>query len=218
MVDGPAGAGANGPGPIDDPVLHEVLARAQRLGYLGAAPVISHLLHSQAFVALVGPEDRVADLGSGAGLPGLVLAVARPFARFRLIEASEGRADHLRRAVLALGLSERVVVDSRPAEVVGRDVELRGTFDLVTARGFGPPPVVAECAAPLLRVGGRLVVSEPPGSDGSRWDALADTDLPFGSVSVQDPGQATVAALHLDAPCPDRYPRAVGVPSRRPLF
>jgi 16S rRNA (guanine527-N7)-methyltransferase len=206
------------PDPLDEPVLHDVLARAQRLGFIGPAPVISHLIHSQAFLPLVGPRDRVADLGSGAGLPGLVIAVARPEATVCLVEVAEGRADHLRRAILALGLEARVTVDQRPAEQVGRDPDLRGTFDVVTARGFGPPGVVAECAAPLLHAGGHLVVSEPPGSDGSRWAGVKETDLPFGAAGVQDPGQAAVASLRLETACPDRYPRAVGVPARRPLF
>ena len=176
---------------LDDPVLHEVLARAQRLGFLGAAPVISHLLHSQAFLALVGPGDRVADLGSGAGLPGLVIAVARPTARSAWSRLPRAGPTTSVEPSLALGVADRVTVDQRPAEQVGRDPELRGTFDVVTARGFGPPPVVAECAAPLLRVGGRLVVSEPPGSDGSRWAGVAATPISrSAAASVQDPGQA----------------------------
>jgi 16S rRNA (guanine527-N7)-methyltransferase len=216
MTDDPRQEGH--PAPTDDPDLVEALARAQRLGYLGSAPVPTHLRHSQAFLAAVRPSDRVVDLGSGGGVPGLVIAAARSAAAVRLVEASEGRADHLRRAVLAMDLEPRVTVDQRPAELVGRDASLRASFDVVTARGFGPPAVVAECAAPLLRVGGRLVVSEPPGSDGSRWTGLTATDLPFGPPAVWTSVQATLVAIELTGPCPDRYPRAVGVPARRPLF
>jgi 16S rRNA (guanine527-N7)-methyltransferase len=210
------------PTPVGDPLgdgrLHEVLAQAQDLGYLGAAPVLAHLLHSTAFLPRIGPEDRVADLGSGAGLPGLVIAVARPGATVLLVEVSERRADHLRRAVAALELGDRVEVEQRPAEQVGRDPRWRGTLSVVTARGFGPPAVVAECAAPLLGPGGQLIVSEPPASDGARWDGLATTDLPFGPVTIDAAGDATVAVLALTDACPARYPRAAGTPARRPLF
>jgi 16S rRNA (guanine527-N7)-methyltransferase len=100
----------------------------------------------------------------------------------------------------------------------------------VVSRSFGPPPVVAECAAPLLRVGGHLVVSEPParedGTDGSgptRWppEDLAALGLEPDPPPLESDPRATAAgfARFIQArPCPDRYPRRAGVPVRRPLF
>lgn len=161
---------------------------------------------------------RAADLGSGGGVPGLPLAVHFANCRWTLVESGARRAAFLREAVAALDLGGRVAVAEARAEVVGRGPEWRATFDLVVARGFGPPAVVAECAAPLLRVGGRAVVSEPPGGDPDRWpgdglDVLGMTAGP--SVAA---AHATYQVLLQARPCPDRFPRPVGRPAKRPLF
>ena len=104
------------------------------------------------------------------------------------------------------------------AEVLGRSPAHRGRYDLAVARSFGPPAVVAECGAPLLIPGGAAVISEPPGGVPSRWPAegLALVGMRAGAQVVA--GDATFQVLHQEEPCPDRYPRRVGVPSKRPLF
>lgn len=110
------------------------------------------------------------------------------------------------------------------AEEAGRDPELRATFDLVTARGFGPPAVVAECAAPFLRPGGLLVVSEPPAGEAARWPAagLAPLGLePVGPPLTLEVGSGqtgTYQVLHQRIACPERWPRRTGIPAKRPLF
>ena len=114
----------------------------------------------------VPPPGLALDLGSGGGVPGLALARWWPASRWVLLDARE------RRAVFLAGcgrVSWRSVTGCRSlhaaAEDAGRDDRHRGRFDLVVARSFGPPAVVAECGAPFLREGGRLVVSEPPIDD-----------------------------------------------------
>ena len=196
--------------------LVEVLERARRLGVLGPGPVLEHVEHAAGFVA--GLADLPAgsllvDLGSGAGVPGLVVAEARPDLRVVLLDSLERRCALLVEAVAALGWTDRVRVLQARAEEVGRDPDWRGTVDAVTARSFGPPAVVAECAAPLLRVGGLLVVSEPPdGAD--RWPAedLAALGL------VSDTAPPGMHRCRQARPCPDTWPRRVGLPAKRPLF
>jgi 16S rRNA (guanine527-N7)-methyltransferase len=164
-----------------------------------------------------GPR-RAADLGSGGGVPGLPLALQFPACRWVLVEASVRRAAFLREAAGQLGIGDRVSILEDRAEVAGRHPAYRAAFDLVVARSFGPPAVLAECAAPLLRVGGRLVVSEPPGGAPERWPAEALGRLAMtAGVSVRS-GGATFQVLRQTAQCPDRYPRRVGVPAKRPLF
>ena len=159
------------------------------------------------------------DLGSGGGLPGLVLAVAWPATRWSLVEGSTRRAGFLEEAVRALALADRVVVDQRRAEEVGRDPAARGSAGLVVARGFGPPAVVAECAAPLLEIGGLVVVSGVP-AEGStdRWPD--DEMAPLGLVAERlvRVGGSGYRVLRQASPCPDRYPRRPGLPRRKPLF
>jgi 16S rRNA (guanine527-N7)-methyltransferase len=195
-----------------------VLTRARRLGVLGPGPIDDHLRHAEAYAAAVEAPGRALDLGSGAGLPGLVLALG-PWrsTHWVLLDASERRCALLVEAVGALDLTERVDVRRDRAEDAGRDETLRGHFDVVVARGFAAPPVTAECAAPLLAVGGHLIVSDPPDPRPDRWpaDGLAEVGLePDGEV----PGPVQLRRLRQARACPDRYPRRPGIPAKRSLW
>jgi 16S rRNA (guanine527-N7)-methyltransferase len=208
-------------------VLHELMSEARAAGFLGPGPIEPQLHHAEGFAAIArrlgsaGPTNLV-DLGSGGGLPGLVVARSWPEASMALLEANGRRAAFLRRAVDRLELTDRVTVLEERAEVCGRQEGLRAGFDGVLARSFGRPAVVAECAAPLLRVGGWLVVSEPPRTgpeiDGdSRWPAAAlrQFGLEPAEVVHEDFEYRT---LRQTGPCPDRFPRRNGVPAKRPLI
>ncbi len=168
------------------------------------------------------------DLGSGGGLPGLVLAQCWPGSEGVLLDSSERRTAFLSGAVVALGWEGRVRVIRARAEDAGRAPDLRGAFEAVWARSFGSPPVTAECAAPFLCPGGLLVVSEPPGpepgptfgADGQeqgRWprDGLASLGMePL--VRVRD--RFGYQVVRQAGPCPDRFPRRAGVAAKRPLY
>ena len=232
--------------PAPPPALETVLVEARELGLLGPGPIGPHLDHARGFAAafdqvsnsgpgspgtrpseLASPEkpsvraipDHVLDLGSGGGLPGLVLATVWPHARFSLLDVGERRVTFLREAIEACGLADRVRVLHGRAEEIGRRSEERGTYDLVVARSFGPPAVTAECAAPFLRVGGLLITSEPPAertADG-RWSEKGLALL--GLTSLQQMTQPFAYRIAMQsAPCSDRYPRRVGVSGKRPLF
>jgi len=203
--------------------LLDVLERARDLGFLGAAPLARQVEHALGFalaragVAESAPDGpaRMADLGSGGGLPGLVLAAEWPAAEVVLVEAMRRRAAFLAEAAAGLAWSN-LTVDARRAEELGRDPARRNLFDLVVARGFGPPAVVAECAAPLLGPEGLLVVSEPP-EERQRWPESGLTEL---GLEMVGPFQAAAryVVLRQASECPDRYPRRTGVPLKRPLW
>lgn len=207
--------------------LSGLLERSRQLGFLGPGPIDAHLAHAQAFARVV-PADpaRALDLGAGGGLPGLVLAATTwPETRWTFLDANVRRTEFLREAVEELDLAARVDVITERAEVVGRQETHRGGYDLVVARSFASPPVTAECAAPLLVPGGRLVVSEPPAGDvSSRWPDAPLAELGFAPASLQlvadDDGApvAHLAVLELLRPAPERYPRRTGIPAKRPLF
>ncbi|HEV7888916.1 MAG TPA: RsmG family class I SAM-dependent methyltransferase [Acidimicrobiales bacterium] len=197
--------------------LTEVLTEARALGFLGPGGVEAHIVHAHGFArAFEEAPARFADLGSGGGVPGLVLASLWPEALGALVDANERRTAFLERATAALGFQDRVVVVRGRAEELGRDAQHRGLYDAVVARGFGPPPVTAECAAPLLLVGGRLVVSEPP-EEAGRWDAagLSKLGLERGPVVQAEARYQVLVQAEL---CGERYPRRVGIPSKRPLW
>ena len=189
-------------------------------GLIGTGSLDAHISHSLGFARSIGTAPRAAaDLGSGGGLPGLVLALVWPDSDWRLVEASERRAGFLEGAVRSLGLGERVRVDPRRAEVVGRDPAVRGGADLVCARAFGAPAVVGESAAPLMGPGARLVVSgKPTEASVGRWQAEGLGELGLAAERCVRVRGAWYRVLRQKSPCPDRYPRRPGTPERRPLF
>lgn len=218
-------ANDEGPAPPDDlpaarvdrwtAQLAPTLAAGRQVGAVGPTADRALVAHAARFVRVVGrAPTSVVDLGSGAGLPGLVLALAWPSTTVVLVESSSRRAQVLERAVAELGLAGRVTVLAARAEDVARDPQHRGRHPVVTARSFGPPAVTAECAVGLLAAGGRLLVSEPPGSRGERW-------VPIGLVQlglVLHGVEAGIATLVLVEPVADRWPRRPGIPAKRPLF
>lgn len=201
-------------------LLQTILEEARELGFLGPGPVEGHVEHAKGFLQAVGTEipTRVIDLGSGAGLPGLVLALAWPAVAIALLDSSVRRTLFLARATKELGIASHVVVARARAEEAGRDPAWRSRADLVVARSFGLPAVTAECAAPLLAVGGRLIVSEPPEDGGSRWPAEGLARLGLRPAGRFEQAFCRFQVLRQQEACPEIFPRRVGIPEKRPLF
>jgi len=153
------------PDPVDEvlPVLHHVLTEIQRRGAIGRVSIDEAIAHAEQYVAAL-PDDLhggdLVDLGSGGGLPGLVIIARRPDFRVTLVERRDKRADLLRFGVRGLGATDRAEVVAADAEQVVR--RSPAAFDVVSARSFGPLLEVMRLAAQLLRPGGWLIVSEPP--------------------------------------------------------
>lgn len=168
----------------------------------------------------VRTATRIADIGAGAGWPGLALAVAMPGAEVALVESAVRHCRYLERAVETAGLPNVTVVHARaedwPAGL--------GAHDLVTARALAALPVLCEYAAPLLTDGGSLVA----------WKgAVEPAELEDGHAAARvvglEPGEprrvtpyagAREHALHpfrKIAPTPDRFPRRPGMATKRPL-
>jgi 16S rRNA (guanine527-N7)-methyltransferase len=187
-----------------------------------AQAVHTHLADS--LVALELPDVRaataIADLGAGAGFPGLSLAVALPSARVALVESVARKCAFIRGAADAAGLANVEVVVNR-AESWSAGL---GTRDLVTARALAPLAVLAEYAAPLLREGGVLVAWKGRRDREEERDAIAaaaqlglavDEVLPVHPYPGADHRHLHV--LRKVAPTPDRFPRRPGMARKRPL-
>lgn len=170
-----------------------------------------------------GDAITIADLGSGAGFPGLPMRIVEPRLRLALVEAHGRRARFLELAAATLGLDGVRVVQSR-AEEAGRETDLRAHFDVVVARALAPLPVLVEYALPLLREGG--ILAAPKGSRvleeleaatgalealGGAVEATVPLPLPADAPSQQ------VVLVRRTGPLDDRFPRRPGIPSRRPL-
>lgn len=134
-----------------------------------------HLLNCAGSAELLGPGEAVLDLGSGAGLPGLVLALLRPDLTVELVEPLLRRATFLTEAVAELGLGNVTVTRARAEDLPGR------AADAVTARAVAPLHRLAGWAMPLLRPGGRLLALK---------GARAQEELASSTVSLRRAGAA----------------------------
>lgn len=196
-----------------DVALLSALVEAQERGFFGPGPVVDHVVHARRLSCALPSVGVGIDLGSGGGVPGLVFALDHPDMEWIFVESQERRAGWLAEAVAWVGLAN-VVVRRERVELTGRS-ELRATATVVTARSFAPPGVTAECGAPLLAPGGTLWVSEPPEPTGTRWPTAG---LALLGLARRPPEVRSWVALERVGFCPDRYPRRVGIPAKRPLF
>lgn len=198
----------------------DLLREAQEIGLVGPGPVSVHLEHALSFASVLGgrSDGPLLDLGSGAGLPGLVLAAEWLHSRWVLLDSRARSTDFLTSAVERLGLADRVTVVASRAEVVAHDPHYRGKMRVVTARSVAPPAVVAECAAGFLVEGGTLVVSEPPDPTSPRWDTGGLARLGMGPAQLVSATGVHFSLVEQRSSCPEQYPRRTGVPARRPLF
>jgi 16S rRNA (guanine527-N7)-methyltransferase len=168
----------------------------------------------------LGETGRVVDVGSGGGLPGLPLKIARPGLDLTLVEADQAKAAFLVRACAALGLSDVVVV-ARRAEEVGQDPLYRESFDVAVARALAPMPVLAELCLPLVRVGGRLLAQKTETEDvaaAGRAIEIMGGELHQVVVAPSAARRSgTVVVVDKVRPTPPAFPRRPGVPARKPL-
>jgi 16S rRNA (guanine527-N7)-methyltransferase len=168
----------------------------------------------------LGEGEKVVDVGSGGGLPGLPLKIARPSLSVTLVEADQAKAAFLVRACAALGLRD-VQVLARRAEEVGRDRLYRESFDVAVARALAPMPVLVELCLPLVRVGGRLLAqkTETEDVDGAARaiDVLGGALNRVAGAPSAARSSGTVVIVDKVRPTPAAYPRRPGVPSRRPI-
>ena len=146
--------------------LIDALGEAQRIGMLGPTPVAEAIQRAWAFVDAIPDQARTfIDLGTGGGIPGLVIAVGRPELAGLLVDRREKRIDLVARLIGRLGLRDRI--EAWAGDVA--DLPTDRTWDVATSRGFGSPAYTAGHAAPLVSPGGLLLVTEPPDSNGERW-------------------------------------------------
>lgn len=186
-----------------------------------------HLLDALAVLPMLpalgagGGTARGIDLGSGGGVPGLVLAIARPDVRWMLVDSVRKKADALRAFVGNLGL-ENVDVSHERAEALGRG-GMREAADVVTARACAALPVLAEYALPLLHVGGRLLAWKGPiGAEELAAGAIASRMTGGGDPAVEPTriaalGEHRFVVVPKVRTTPARYPRRPGEPAKRPL-
>ncbi|MTD45547.1 16S rRNA (guanine(527)-N(7))-methyltransferase RsmG [Conexibacter sp. W3-3-2] len=171
-------------------------------------------------VPVVREARRIADLGAGAGVPGLVLALALPEATVGLVESVGKKCDFMARTAEAMGLTNAAPV-ARRAEDWPDGI---GVHDLVTARALAPLTALVEYAAPLLQEGGHLCAwkgQRDPAEEADGAAAAEATGMALVEVRAVRPWPG-VEARHLHvfckiSPTPPRFPRRPGMARKRPI-
>ena len=168
------------------------------------------------------PTGKACDVGTGAGFPGLALALARPNTKWLLVESINKKISWLERILEELKI-DRVGVLSRRAEEIGRDSAYRETFDLCVTRALAPSAVMLEFALPLVRPGGELWAWQ-----GEKYckDSWLNALQVLGGEVVEEleyrlPEKTTrkrfIVRVAKRFSTQARYPRRVGIPRKRPL-
>lgn len=185
-----------------------------------------HFLDSLSVLQAVplAANQRVIDVGTGAGFPGLPLRLIRSQIELTLLEATTKKTDFLAHLVNRLRLNNVHILNAR-AEDSGQEVASREQFDVVLARAVAQMPVLAEYLLPLCKVGGRCValkgesaVSEAQQAEnalrilGGRLEKVISVELPQVAETHY------LVVIEKIAATPDKYPRRSGIPSKRPLI
>lgn len=185
-----------------------------------------HIIDSLTILPCVDdlPEHaRVIDIGSGGGLPGIPLAIARPDLNITLLESTGKKAAFLQYCAAELGLSNITVVHER-AERAGQDPDYRSQYDLAVCRAIGQMGELLEYALPFLKIQGRLLAMKGPRAEEelqTAGDAL--TLLGAGEVQVIEAYpedfelNTVIVMVTKQGPTPPEYPRLPGVPHQTPL-
>jgi 16S rRNA (guanine527-N7)-methyltransferase len=187
---------------------------------------VKHFLDSLSILKVLPPEswrDRVVDVGTGAGFPGLPLKIVCPELRLTLVEATGKKAAFCQAMVERLQLPDVTVIKAR-AEELGQDPAHREQYDWVLARAVAEMPVLAEYLLPLARVGGHALAQKGAGAPAEAQMAESAVSRLGGQleqiVPVELPGiseQRFLVVFQKVAATPARYPRRPGVAAKKPL-
>ena len=202
--------------------LQQIFKTSVQEGYLTPTVAANGFSHSRGFLEFktkfdlfLTPQEIAVDLGTGGGLPGLVLS-ALTDCKWVFVDRGKRRCEFLKWAVNELNLMSKVIVIEEDAANFAHN-GYRNKAKLVTARSFGSPAVTAECAAPLLTPGGYLVVSEPP-NDANRWSSEGLDQLGLKKDKRWKYGDATFQSLYLTKTTDSKFPRKFSRIENSPLF
>ncbi len=166
---------------------------------------------------------RLADVGTGAGFPGLPIKIMRPEIRLTLIDSLRKRVDFLQNTVGRLGLQGVECVHAR-AEEAGRDPALRESFDVAVSRAVAKLSVLLEYVLPFVKINGLFVAYKSKDTEEEILEAQKALGILGGEVEkVSDftlPGtdhQRSLVYVRKTAPTPEKYPRRAGKPEKSPL-
>lgn len=189
------------------------------------AIMVRHFLDSLSIVSVIGfdPGDKLIDVGTGAGFPGLALAIAFPQLQVTLLEATGKKLTFIQHVVTTLGLQNVVTLHAR-AEDAGNAPEHRAQYNVVTARAVARLPILLEYLLPLAKVGGFCVAMKGATAEEELNDAkralfvLQGEAKPPVAIHLPDVEEAHfLITIEKKGTTPKNYPRSAGIPSKKPI-
>lgn len=207
--------------------LQEWNPRVRLVADAGEEAITGHIIDSLSIFTsgLIGGEEIVADIGTGAGFPGAPCGIVNPKLRVTLIESARKKTDFLEKLIARLGLDNIRVLNGR-AEDLARDQGTRESFDVVLVRAVGGLAEIAELALPLLRKGGSMIAQKGRGEQVAR--EIEESAKAINMLGGNAPeifmvnssfiaGERRLVIVKKTAPTDTRYPRRAGMPRKHPL-
>ena len=180
-------------------------------------------LHSEVRKLAGNNDPRIMDLGSGGGIPGIVLAISMPEATFALLDATGKKVKFLQDCIDELGLAQTIAVHGR-AEELAHELEWRAAFDVVTARAVTSLSALLELGLPFVKTTGWLVLPKGPDIDDELTMATKAASKLGGSIieasflpQVGSLVDTRLVLVRKESPTPGHFPRRAGLPARAPL-
>ena len=172
---------------------------------------------------LIRPGNKIIDVGTGAGFPGLVMKIAAPSLKVTLLDSLEKRLNFLRAVCSELGITDVSFVHMR-AEDAGKDLSFREKYDIAAARAVANMSTLSEYLLPFVKTGGRCLALKGPLADeelekaekavrllGGRVENTINAEIPYTELKHR------IVVIKKIKPCPAIYPRKAGTPAKQPL-
>ncbi len=167
---------------------------------------------------------KIIDVGTGCGLPGLAIAIALPKSSVTLVDSISKKTNAIKSIVADLGLEKRVEVRTERIESTGQNMAFRYGFDRALARAVAEGPVLAEYLMPLLNSSGKAILYKGKWTSSDYEKLIQALSVLNGKIEKisslklpENRGTRHAISIVLNGTCPMKYPRAIGIPSKKPL-
>ncbi len=182
---------------------------------------IKHFLDSLSVLPILPADTKsLIDIGSGAGFPGLPIAIVRPNSNVTCLEATGKKTEFIKQAIEKIGLSNVSIINGR-AEEVGTKNVYREYFDVALARAVAGLPTLLEYALPFVRVGGLFIAQKSTGeqieTSEQALKELGGSIIKIIPVTIPNLSARQLILIQKTSETPKRYPRPTGIPLKNPL-
>lgn len=185
--------------------------------------ILKHFIDSLTIAKYIENEQKVADIGTGAGFPGIPLKIAKPDTHVYLIDSLNKRIKFLDEVIKQNTLIDTFAIHAR-AEEIGHSKEYRGKFDIVTSRAVARLNVLLEYMMPLVKLGGKCICLKGPNVEEELEEAKKAIEVLGGKIEKVEEfelpdsdNQRTIIVIKAVKQIPNRYPRKPGTPMTSPI-